>query len=416
MADSVHVAAYSCGELKLPATGERPKEVVLALELGRILAKVVRVGEGEDAEAVARPLLQSMSPYPDEPLTVGVETLRESGEGRIVLAAALPEGAADDIGEALDAAKVNPVRIDALALGALRERWCDIAKEPSGDAAAPGSRRRVVLVKEAGDIALFVMDGDVPVALRAVAPGDDMRRSVTLALLEAEDFGGGGSLAEIVVLGDVPHDGLESFAPVREVMCADDLGVAGVADRSLDGQSLNVLPESWRQMLEETRFKAKLARFLALAGGIWLLVMGVLFGVPVVYGYMTDHQKSLMKEHSRKYREVKEMREKVRLVQKYSDHSRGALEIMKAVSDRLPEGVELTSWNFKREEGVKFSGEAQTAPAVYQLKNDLLEMAEAGENGEEGARVFAEVRLTGPTKAKGKERFDIECLYETNDE
>lgn len=377
--------------------------------LGRILAKVVRVGEGEDASEVALPLLQAMSPFPDEPLTVGVETLRESGEGRVVLAAALPEGAAEDIGEALDAAKVNPVRIDALALGALRERWSEISQ-------GGGNVRRVVLVKEADDIALFVMDGDIPVALRAIAPGDDMRRSMMLALLEAEDFAGAAELSEIVVLGDVPRDGLETFAPIRDVACADDVGVMGVAERSSEEHSLNALPDSWREMLEETRFKAKLVKFLAIAGGIWLLIMGVLFGVPVVYGYMTDHQKALMKEHSRKYQEVREMREKVRLVQKYSDHSRGALEIMKAISDRLPADVELTSWNFKRDEGVKFSGEAIAAPSVYQFKNDLLEMAEVGEDGEPGARIFADVRLTGPTKAKGKERFDIECLYENEEE
>ena len=78
--------------------------------------------------------------------------------------------------------------------------------------------------------------------------------------------------------------------------------------------------------------------------------------------------------------------------------------------------MELTSWNFKRDEGVKFSGEATAAPAVYQLKNQLLEMAEVGEDGEPGERIFADVRLTGPTKAKGKERFDIECLYEKEEE
>ena len=56
------------------------------------------------------------------------------------------------------------------------------------------------------------------------------------------------------------------------------------------------------------------------------------------------------------------MRDKVKVVQKYSDHSRGALEIMKAVSDclPLPDGadsscIELSSWSFKREDGVRFS-------------------------------------------------------------
>ncbi len=438
MADSIQVAVFENGELKRPATGEATKEVVLALPLGRLLVKPFKIpaeSSQDDPAAAISATLQSMSPYPDEPLTVGMETLREDVAGKIVLAAALPESAADDIGEALDAAKVNPVKIDARILGALRERWGEIVK--TGE-----DKRRIVALREDSATSLAVLDGEIPVALRSVADGEDMRRAIVLALIEAEDFAGERELAEAVALGSldaaVPEtaqdgaDGAEGaarpvalpapgawleelgkFASVREVPCADDVGFAGVAERALDQATLNALPESWRQMLLETRFKAKLVKSLAIAGGIWLAIIIVLFGVPVVYGFMTDHQKALMKEHSRKYQEVREMREKVRLVQKYSDHSRGALEILKAVSDRLPEGVELTSWSFKRDEGARFSGEAVAAPAVYQLKNDLLEMKE---DGEDGARIFADVRLTGPTKAKGKERFDIECLYEKNEE
>jgi hypothetical protein len=141
--------------------------------------------------------------------------------------------------------------------------------------------------------------------------------------------------------------------------------------------------------------------------------MLVLFGVPIVYGYLTDHQKALCREHSRQYRAVAEMRDKVKLVQKYSDHARGALEIMKAVSDRLPQGVTLNSWSFRRDEGVKVSGEADEAEFVYKFKDN---MSEAGsEDGDES--VFASVTLNGPSAGRGgKQKFDLECRYELEEE
>ena len=146
--------------------------------------------------------------------------------------------------------------------------------------------------------------------------------------------------------------------------------------------------------------------FLIVAGVVWALAMGILFGVPLAYGYMTDHPKALSREHARAYSEVKEMRDKVRLVQKYSDHSRSALEILKAVSDRLPAGVELTSWNFRRGESVRVSGEASETSPVYQFKDRLVDTGAF-----EGGVTLSPIRSQG-----GKQKFDIECKFVADEE
>lgn len=419
MAESIQIVAYTGGELRALSGEIAPGEAVLALPLSRLVVKMVRVAEGEDPVAVATPVLAALSPFPDEPLTVSCETVSETEKGRVVLAAALPESAADDIADALDAAKVNVTRVDALALGELRALWGQLGDAASsrvkdGNGFSGQGTRKLVLLKGADCISLFVLDGDVPSAVRAITSEGDLRREVMLSLLEAEDFAGGKGLSEIVVSGDVDAAGLESFAPVRRIDGAGEEAVfAGIEARSADASSLDVLPESWRDVLDETRFKAKLRKFLAIAGGIWALVMLVLFGVPVVYGMLTDHQRTLSREHSRQYKAVRETKEKVDLVRKYSDHSRGALEIMKAVSDTLPmpEGadsscIELNSWNFKREEGVRFSGEADTAALVYQFKDALIDSG-----------IFAEVNLQGPSAGKGnRQRFDIDCRFQAEEE
>lgn len=411
MAEDLQTAAFEGGRLSLLNPGSKSRETTLGLPLSRLLVKMVRVPDENrsDPAGYAEPLLKAMSPYPDEPLAVSCETVRETEHGLIVLAAALPESAAEDVAEALDEAKLNVTRIDALALGTLRGAWN--AFSSGGDLGA--DVRRLVLVSGEDCISAIVLDGDAPSAIRAVSASNDLKREVMLLLLEAEDFGGVRPLKEIVVIGDVAADGLDAFAPLRRISVGEDAALVGIAERSSEPGTLNALPESWREILEETRFKSKLVKNLSVFGGIWALIMLVLFGVPVAYGFMADHQKALCREHSRQYRAVAAMRDKVRLVQKYSDHARGALEVMKAVSDRLPQGITLTSWNFKRDDGVKVSGEADEAEQVYRFKDN---MAEAGTEGD-GEPVFAKVLLNGPSAGRGgKQKFDLDCGYEAEEE
>jgi len=400
--------------LRVLSSGDGSREVVLALPLNRLIVKMVRVpGENrEDPSAFAEPLLKAMSPYPDEPLTVSCETVSGGEDSLVVIAAALPESATDDIASALDEKKLSVTRIDALAIGELRGLWQTLGTDDGA--------RRLVLMNGPDCLSAIVIDGDTPSAIRAVSGESDLKREMMLSLLEAEDFGGVRELKEIVIAYGagspaVSFDGLEAFAPLRRVEIGEDAALVGVAERSADPAAFNAMPQSWRDMLAETRFKAKLVRRLAVAGGIWALLLATVVGVPIAYGYMTDHQKGLCREHARQYNAVKEMKRKVEVVKKYSDHARGALEIMKAVSDRLPGGVTLSSWSFKREEGFKISGDAETADEVYTLKDRMVEMTVTDAQGE-AVTLFPVVKLNGPTASKGRQKFDLECQYVTEGE
>ncbi len=407
MADVLQVVAFSGGELRTRGVKMPSGEAVLALPLSRLIVKMIRVPSESDAVAFSTPILTALSPFPAEPLTVSCETVRESEQGQVVLAAALPESAADDIASALDAAKINVTRVDSLALGELRGLWAQLDDGRAGV-------RRLVLLQDADCISMVVLDDDHPSAIRAVYPGSDLRREAMLSLLEAEDFGGPRALTEVVSVGETDVMVLAALAPVRKVVPASDpldLALAGVAERSADPTALDVLPASWREFLGETRFKAKLVRSLSVAGGIWALVMLVLFGVPVVYGFLADHQKALSKAHARPYRAVLATKEKVDLVRKYSDHARGALEVMKLVSDSLPlperaatTCIELSSWSFKREDGVQLSGSADSAQLVYQFKDALI-----------ASGVFATVDLRGLSASKDRQTFEIECRFQAEE-
>lgn len=415
-------------------------EVVLSLPLSSMLMKVSRVPleDRERLQDVADGEIAKISPFPDETPVVGAETVAETDREFVSMFAALPETGAADIGDALDEAKVRVLRTDVAALGWLRTLWTRMfpetdAPETSGEAGATASRKVVLMDCDGGGWDVVVLDSRSPSLLRSLgetADSAEISREVALSLLRA---GASAEASEIVVFSksDVDPELVErlgAFAPVRiervgGVQTADDDGqqddggeaayggVEGIALRTVEGFSIDVTPADWTELRTEARFRKKLIVLLSVAAAGWALLMGALFGVPVVYGQMAERQKTLSKRHAAAFKEVKDMRDKVKLVQQYSDHARGSLELLKAVSDRLPDGVTLTSFNYRRGDKLSVSGEAQQPTDVYDFKNELTE-AEA----DDGEKLFAEVNLSGPSQSRGVHKFSVECLFETGED
>ncbi len=403
-------------------------EVVLSVPLSSLLVKVASVPteERDHLKDTAAEEIGKVSPFPDEAPVAGVETVQETDDRVISMFAALPEAEASEIGDALDDAKVRVLRTDISALGWLRTHWMEIY--PEGEVVP---RRKVVLMNCDDGWDVVVLDNQVPSLLRGlgeISNADDVFREVTLSLIRAD---ASVEASEIVVFAKSGIDEslakrFGELAPVRIVSvggadgdAANDTGdgqvafdgVEGIALRTSEGYSLDVTPADWAEARAEARFSKKLFTFIAVAATGWLLAMAGLFGVPFIYGRMTERQKTMSKRHAAEFHEVKEMRDKVKLVQQYSDHARGSLEILKAVSDRMPDGITLTSFNFRRGERLSIVGEADQPTSVYGFKNAL-----ADTETEDGEKLFAEVNLTGPSQSRGVHKFSIECLFEAKEE
>ena len=419
MAEEVHIAVFDGGELHKPPRLRKGGEAVLALPLNRLLAKVVRVGadDAEGLSAVAERELKAMSPYPDEPLAVSCEVLKEDAEGTLALALALPESSADDIGEALDAGKVGITRVDALVLGLLRSAY----NELSGDG------RKVVLSQEGDCVALVVLDGQTPCALRALSPDSEIKAELAYSLLEAEASGGPAPLSEILVSGDVNTEGLEDFAPVRALVADAADAVRGVAERSAEQGTANALPQTWLEILEETRFKRKMVVGFGAAAFLWVAALSVMLGVTWWTNRQADQVELARRAHRSAYNKVSDRKAQVETVRSVSNHDLGALETLRVVSGVLPEGVELSKWYFKRGERLSFTGTAEGSDnvvesnqRVFALKDALagFQLGEISGNDEDAdVPFFTDVSLPkGVVQRSGKAVFDVECSFKTVEE
>lgn len=407
----------------MPASVGKHREVVLALPLSRLLVKVIRVPEESlgDVDGYVLPVLKAMSPFPDEPLSVSCETLRETEKGRIVLAVAVPEGSLDDVATALDAANLNITRIIPQQLGRLPGILAKFRP-------AEKRVRRLLLIGGSDCLSVFVLDDDLIVDVRAVSPGGDISREIMLSLLAAEAFNGPGSVGQTVGAGDfsgweIPSSPL--YPPLE--MLEDAAGGSSAAAEDAQGaSSIDALPRSWRDVLDETRFKRKMTFFFSCALFVLVVALAVLAGVPQVYKSRTSRSKAGRAEQTKNYDRVKAKKDQVDAVKSISDRSRGGLETIRAVVSTISgdslQSIHLDRWDFRRNNKLTIRGwsDGDNQRPVFRLKEALSAITLdkiSGREDDAGIPFFTKVDQTKKNQAKnGRWDFEFECSFADDEE
>ena len=399
-------------------------EFTLSLPLSKLLVKSVRmpVEAREDLLGAAKLELDGISPFPDEELAPAAEIVAETDSEILALVSALPASAAAEISAALAAARVHVTRTDATALGWLRSLWPRLSEVEA--------QRRLVLLNLGDGWDLAVLDDGALVQLRGIGHVEsaaELVREVTLSLLACETSG--MDVGDVVVCGNAApakdvFERLSEFGPVRTVLVEDpSAGVEGCARREAEGCAFDVTTADWSESRTESRFRRKLRAFLSVAIGLWAIVIGVLFGYETVYNMMKDHQRDLRKgAHAKAYKEVLDMTNRVALIDRYEDRTTCALEMLKLVSDSLPDddGMVFDSFRFRRGESVFVRGKASQRESWRQLVQ-ALQSAQAPRPGADEDEVdgdapplFAEVKPSdGSQNRDGMYPFTVEAKYPT---
>lgn len=381
------------------------RQVVIALPLSRLLVRVLKlpIEVREDLADAVTLQMDKLSPFPGEELSVGFEILSESETALWVFAAAMPSAIFEELGSALSHAKLYVTRTDISALGWFRSLCGPL------QLARPG--RRVLLMDMDDGWDLMVLDHGVPILARGlgVVPDvDTLVREMTLSMLNAELEAGNAPIADVLVVSrDVPAvemvRRMETLmgVPVRhQEPPTEDGGVEGVAVRTGEGASLDLTPLSWRDAVKEARIRKQVLTGVAAAAAVWGVLMGTLFLGPLVYKQMSERTRAVSRAHAKAYKQVSDTRERVNLILSYMDRTYSPLEMLRMASGYLPQGITLTGFNYKREDGVRITGEADVPTLVYDFKNAVTEDP-----------LFESVALIGPSASKGKHKFDIDAKF-----
>ena len=373
------------------------------LHTDRVLLRVVELPSTDPAELAGMAELQvdKFSPFPVEHMAVSHEILSVSGDSARVLIAACKREEVESLGTLFAGLGRPPDRVDIVATG-----WWRLLV----DARATGAdgRHGHLLLDETGAV-LVISQAGVPVLARSLgAPPAGFSESFcaelaeetgyTLTALES-DWGAMATADLTVWHHDAPpaflleRIGQESGVPVL-ARSLEELPPfsEGVARRSVEpgerGLDLS-LPE-WKTAAGVRRVRRRLVSAVAALVLLWFGALSALFLVSHLDRARRVRLEQAVAAMEGPAEEARLLQRRVDSLEQYADRTYSALEVLREITALLPEGVELTSFAYRKGGRVNLRGEAVRVTAIY----DFFEALEA-------SALFVAVTPEGVTQAPG---------------
>jgi Tfp pilus assembly protein PilN len=387
-----------------------PGRVTLGIPASWTLLRVVELPSGspEELRGMVELQVDKFSPFPVEESTLSHEILHEhDGRCRLVLSAARTD-MLDRIGGALRDAGIRPHWVDLNVLG-----WWQLLVD-AGKIHAVGSQ--VIVLQDAEACDLVVTAAGIPVAFRSLSGleglpqeerDDELFRETLYTLSSMEVGRAAESMVEISLWrrGEPPAALVarfaEHFGDIAKPYALETLpslaeGLWRRAERRTPAM-LNLAPRAWLATEYTLRARRRLLTAAIAIAGAWLTGMAVLFG-----GLQLGKQK--LASLDRELTALKAPAEKVRALRdrslalgQYMERSRSALECLREVSDLLPPGIDLKSFNYHKGKTLELSGEAEAYALVADFKREL-----------EKSELFVSTELSRTHRTQqGKEVFKI---------
>ncbi len=406
----------SAGETLKTALDGVKGDMAVSLPSDQVLLRVLDLPTTDPAEIAGMVSLQidKVSPFPIENMVMAHEVLARQESGVVVAGIAVQRSVVENLAKLLKSADIVPLRVDVTSLV-----WWRFIKK-SGSLAESG-RQVFIIFRDMASEFIVVRDG-VPLLFRAFARQDDQSDAqfmveicdelgYTLMSLELEQGAFSDFSISIWHSGLLDEDVLERPKELSNgnlEMTAMDVmpGLAeGIAARATQDDAIDLTPSDLIAERVKRGFRKKLAIALGGVAGVWLLALVVLFGGVQVQKMRLSSVKKELEKIQPASMEVRELRRKVSTINLYVDRSRSALECVREISLKQPQGVDLTMLNYRKGASLKVSGEAGNVHLIYAFKKNM-----------DTSKLFESIVLDGPQRVKGREVFEIEAVMPGNEE
>lgn len=376
-ADGPTTAAAAAAERR-PAAGA---PLTIGLPGSQVLLRAAHFPTRDPVElsSMARLFAESIAPLPLDQMCLGIEEIATTDTGAHVWIALVRRSIVDELGDAFRRHGAPPERVDANLLG-----WWELRRETPEIAAG----RQVIARQSGGSVEALAVDHGRPFAaavLRAETPemlGESLAK--WLADLEWEH---GPVLMDAVELSvrassDDPWTETKIGAAIRSAT-----GIAAVNVRKMaDGETaeglarraarsapapLNLAPDEWRIEREQTARRRAVRRLALAIAALWAAGLAIFYvGLRWQRAQTTEAEKkaAALKGPADA---VLELRSRLRSLEAYTARSHTALESLREISERLPVGVELTSFAYRKGATVSLRGLADRPEAIYDFLQAL---------------------------------------------
>ncbi|HMP74391.1 MAG TPA: PilN domain-containing protein [Kiritimatiellia bacterium] len=399
-------APYLKTALKLPREGR----ITLALPTDQTLLRVIDMPttDLEELRGMTELQVDKFSPFPSDQVYHSFEVLSQTADTTRVLIGAAPRDRIDPLGQALALAGVHPIRVDVDVLG-----WWRLLHD-EGEIQSSG--QHILLILDHGHADLIILRDQQPILFRSLTPRLDpdstedareIAEELDYTLTSLEGAWGSPSSTHFTIWKREPLPSTLAEAlraaglPAYSTKPLDKLPALaeGLARRDTDSKPalLDLSPPGWGLQRQAKAYQA-----IALKSGIvillaWGILMGVILGLAAVQRRQLLAAQQEFNQLRDQRQEVLTLRDQIRALELYGDRTHSGLEILREISLLMPNGIDMTSFTYRKAGQVSIRGESDQSAPIYEFINRL-----------EGSPLFTEVRTEGvSSQARGGQTRSI---------
>jgi type II secretory pathway component PulM len=392
--------------------------IVTAVSCEDVLCQTLRLPTSQPSELKQMIDLQidNLTPLPMEEIVYSFEPLETTGTETRVLVAVARKAAVNERVAALEAAGLPPevVSVDALAMfRAFLKRELLPLDEKLNAFVQIGARAADMIAYSRGQ----------PVAVRSVVLGDHLVESTEPESVWREEL----QRTLIAAQAELPgaEIGRVTFAArtsgLRDTTERVAAGWNGERQLYIDGAApspslslcmegtaaqprLNLLPDEWRQRRRAARVRRMVIQGAIAVGVLYLLVVGVFLVMMGLRQTRFSRMDAQVKRLQPQYTAARQLHEELVAMQKQLDTKYSGLEVLREVSTRMPEGLKLNQFVFKRDQNVTLRGQSQSASMTYDFISKL-----------EQCDLFSSVKTVQVRNegAAGLTKFEVVCTLKS---
>jgi Tfp pilus assembly protein PilN len=179
----------------------------------------------------------------------------------------------------------------------------------------------------------------------------------------------------------------------------------GAVTRTLQGGGLlDLTLDSWRLSASAKRDRRRLLGLSVIILCVWGVLVGSGLGWIELEKMRLGRLKKEDEELAGPANKVRKLRLQASMIERYTDRTYSALECLREISRLLPDGVDLTSFSYRKGESIDIGGEADSGTLVNRFNEALNQ-----------SKLFGDVKSGAHTLTKkGRRRFSFDIKFPEN--
>lgn len=422
--------AFESAVTELPVEDGAPLALPPDILVTRILS--LPAADTDSFASMVRLKMEKFAPVADDELEVDYEVIGATESETRVFAVAVPLSTLDALAGDLEKSGLAVTRIDSAllcewrSLDAFDAQPGEPRQQDGGNAADAGEQPALrqplaaVFALPSGRFDFIAADEAGPLFARtlgAPASPDDLAREVTLSLLDLAAENPSFTARRLVLVAPDSLDAAYAAALERatamkpETVRLESIQpfVQSAIERDDEDGCIDIVPSAWRDDEQASVMKRRFIYGAIAAVALWVVIFATFMAIPRAIERQTAALRAQIAAVMPEYGEVSELRTRVRLIQSYEDRSHSVLETLRALCERMPQGMTIGNFGYEKNDdsgasgrrggpgGIKITGDAASQDSIFSLKDSMDEL-----------ELFDAARLKGPTMDGQRRRYKFE--------